>query len=290
MIKKFKESTNKIPIVMLGISLSGFLLFYIIPFFVSFVYALVDNPIRMNYIGAKNFTDLLHNEYFMRGLKNTMLFMLISIPTGMILSLGIAMLVNRKTKWNEWFSLIFLIPLVIPSATTAFFWKNIFAEQGVLNHFLSRFGIQGVDWLQSKYSLLIIIFIFLWKNVGYNMALYISGLNNIPVGYYECASVEGAGAWWKFRKITLVYLTPTTFFVLIMSFVNSFKVFKEIYIITGQYPTEQLYLLQHYMNNMFQSLNYPKLVSSVYILTAIIVLFVLCIFRVENRVSKSLNP
>lgn len=274
---------------MLGISLLGFLAFYVIPFLISFAYVLVNNPIQMRFVGMGNFVELFQNEYFTRGLKNTFVFIVISIPLGMILSLGIALLVNKKSKWNEWFSLIFLIPLVIPSATTAFFWQNIFSKDGVLNNFLSLYGIQSVDWIQSKYGLLIMIFIFLWKNIGYNMALFVSGLNQIPEQYYECASVEGAGIWWKFREITIVYLTPTTFLVLIMSFVNSFKVFKEIYIMTGQYPPEQLYLLQHYMNNMFQSLNYPKLVSAVYVLTVIVIFFVVCIFKLENRVSKNLS-
>lgn len=288
-MKKWKESTNKVPFLMLGVSLCGFLIFYMVPFLVSLIYALVNDPVRMDFVGVRNFVDLFRNEYFMRGLKNTLFFMIVSIPIGMVLSLLIAILVNKKTKWNEWFSFIFLIPLVIPSAATAFFWQNFFAKQGVFNHFLSLFGIEGADWVQSQYGMFIMIGIFLWKNVGYNMALFISGLNSIPAEYYECASAEGAGKWWKFRKITWVYLTPTTFFVLIMSFVNSFKIFKEIYIMTGEYPPKQLYLLQHYMNHMFQSLNYPKLVSSVYILTIMIVLFVLCIFRIENHMSKSLS-
>ena len=133
------------------------------------------------------------------------------------------------------------------------------------------------------------VLIFLWKNIGYNMALFISGLNNIPGQYYECASVEGAGRWWKFRRITLVYLAPTTFLVLIMSFVNSFKVFKEIYIMTGQYPPDSLYMLQHYMNNMFLSLNYSKLASAVYVLTTAIILIVGCMFRIEKRSSNRLR-
>ena len=121
------------------------------------------------------------------------------------------------------------------------------------------------------------------------MALFISGLGSIPEEYYECADVEGAGRLWKFRNITYVYLTPITFLVLIMTFVNSFKVFKEIYIMTGEYPPDSLYVLQHYMNNMFLSLNYSKLVSATYILTIVIVLFVVCIFRAERKLSEDLH-
>lgn len=284
-----RRNRNLIPILMLGASLLGFAVFYLFPFLLSAFYALIDNPIRKEFVGLRNFQELFQNPYFMTGLKNTVLFIAVSIPLNMLLSLGIAMFVNKRTKFNRFISLIFLIPLVIPSAATAFFWQNIFSQHGVLNKFLSLWGIQGEDYFQGQYGLAVMVLMFLWKNIGYNMALFISGLNNIPEQYYECASVEGAGSFWKFRKVTLTYLTPTTFLVLIMSFVNSFKVFKEIYIITGQYPPDSLYMLQHFMNNMFLSLDYSKLVSAVYILTVVVVLLVACIFRIQHKTSARLK-
>lgn len=278
-----------VPAVMLGVSILGFAVFYLFPFLFSASYALIDNPIRREFVGLKNFQELFHNSYFLTGLKNTALFMVISIPLNMALSLGIALFVNKRTKLNRWVSLVFLIPLVIPSAATAFFWQNIFSQHGILNKFLSLWGMQGGDYFQGKQGLGVMVLLFLWKNIGYNMALFINGLNNIPDQYYECAAVEGAGAFWKFRKVTLTYLTPTTFLVFIMSFVNSFKVFKEIYIITGQYPPDSLYMLQHFMNNMFLSLDYSRLVSAVYILTIVIVLLVACVFKVQHKASARLK-
>lgn len=278
-----------IPVYMLSVSVLGFALFYLFPFLFSLFYALMDSPLNMQFAGLKNFVELLNNQYFMRGLKNTAVFMLVSIPLNMILSLAAALMINRLKRYRNTFSLVFLIPLVIPSATTAFFWENIFSRYGILNRFLDRLGITGFDWFQSRYGLGVIIVIFVWKNVGYNMALFISGLNNISSQYYECAAVEGAGGFWQFRKITMTYLAPTAFLVLIMTIVNSFKVFKEIYIITGQYPPDHLYMLQHYMNNMFLSLNYPRLASAIYILTVVIVLLIACLFRAENLVSENLS-
>ena len=283
------KKNNIIPSMMLSISLLGFLFFYLFPFFISLIYGLTDNPINMKFVGLKNFSDLLQNKYFMLGLKNTAIFMVISIPLNILLSLVIALVINKFTKYRNHFSLVFLIPLVIPSATIAFFWENLFSLNGIVNKYLSVFGIEKIDWFQSKYGMLVMIFIFLWKNIGYNMALFISGLNNIPEEYYECADIEGANWFHKFAKITLLYLMPTVFLVLIMTFVNSFKVFKEIYIITGEYPHESLYVLQHYMNNMFLSLNYSKLVSAVYILTIVIVFFVAVVFKAENKFAKDLR-
>ena len=280
---------DRLPWCMLLLSLAGFSLFYSAPFLLSFAYSMIDNPIHREFTGIQNYVDLFHNVYFMRGLKNTGIFMAISIPLNMILSLGIAMTIRSMRRYPDFFSLLFLIPLTIPSATSAFFWENFFGLHGTLNRFLFMFHIEGIDWLNGDYGMAVMVVIFIWKNIGYNMTLFLSGLSSIPEEYYEYADVEGAGKWWKFKNVTLTYLTPTLFLTLIMIFVNSFKVFKEIYIITGEYPPEGLYVLQHFMNNMFLSLNYSKLVSAVYILTVVIVLLVSCIFKAERTLSKDLR-
>lgn len=286
---KRRNWNQAMPWLMLMISLAGFCLFYLVPFIVSFFYSIVDNPINGVFCGLQNYKELFKNQYFLRGLKNTTMFMAISIPLNMALSLGVALIIHNMKRYPKFFSLIFLIPLAIPSATSAFFWESFFGLHGTLNKFLNMFGIAGMNWFDSKYSMIVMVIIFIWKNIGYNMALFLSGLSSIPEQYYEYADVEGAGTLWKFKHITWVYLTPTTFLVLIMTFVNSFKVFKEIYLITGEYPPEGLYVLQHYMNNMFLSLNYSKLASAVYILTIVIVLFVACLFRTERKLSENLH-
>lgn len=285
------KKKNLIPVIMLGISLIGFGFFYFVPFLLSFSYALIDNPIHNQFVGMKNFQELFQNNYFLLGLKNTGYFMVISIPLNLVLSLLIALALYKESeaKGQKYITLIFLIPLVIPSATTAFFWEKLFSEYGIVNKLLNGWGIENINWFQSKYAMTIMIFIFLWKNIGYNMVLFLSGLHNIPIDYYECALLEGATKMQTFKKITLVYLQPTFFLAFIMTFVNSFKIFKEIYIITGEFPHESVYVLQHYMNNMFLSLNYPKLVSASYIVTIAIVILVTVVFRGERRISKNLT-
>ena len=284
-----KLHKNKMAYLMLSASLLGFLFFYIIPYFISMFYAFVDNPLSKRFVELSNYRDLLNNKYFLRGLKNTIIFMCISIPLNMIISLGLAMICNKIKVFSKYLNLVFLIPLAIPSATTAFFWKQVFSLNGFLNKFLGIFNFEAVDWLNSKYSMYIMVFIFLWKNIGYNMILFIAGLNNIPKSYYECAQLEGASRWQQFRIVTLTYLVPTFFLVFIMTFINSFKVFKEIYILTGDNPHENIYILQHFMNNMFMSLNYPKLVSSISILITVIVSLIIVMFIFEGRVSKNLS-
>jgi len=276
---------NAVPILMLLLSAGGFLLFYLAPFVVSLFYAFIESPFSLRFVWFDNFIAVWQNHYFQLGLRNTGVFMAITIPLNIVLSLVIALLVN-KVRWHKSILiLIFLIPLAVPSATTAFFWSNLFAQNGVVNGWMGL----NIDWFGGDCGLFVIALIFLWKNIGYNMALFISGLGDIPVEYYEVARVSGASRFQMFRKITLVYLAPTFFLTLIMSFVNSFKVFKEITIITGKVPPEGMYVLQHYMNNTFLSLNYQKMVSAVYILTILVIVFVGIVFSGEKKLSRNLQ-
>lgn len=194
--KKKKENGKRFsvsfPVTALGISLAGFALFYLLPFLVSARYAFVDNPVQKNFVGMKNFTELFQNEFFMRGLKNTVIFMAAAIPLSMVCSLLLALAIKRLGKWGSVFVVLFLIPLVLPSAATVNFWGKLFAAHGVLNHLLSQAGVQGPDWLQSHYAMGVMVFLFVWKNLGYHAVLFLTGLSGIPEEYYQCASVFGA--------------------------------------------------------------------------------------------------
>jgi multiple sugar transport system permease protein len=163
------------------------------------------------------------------GLKNTGIFMAICVPLNMALPLGMAMLLQKAGKLTSLFGLIFLLPLVIPSGSVAHFWRSVFGINGIING--AFFPDAPVNWLNTNLSRTLITGVFVWKNAGYNMILFLAGLKSIPQEYYEYASVEGVGALAKFFRITLVYISPTAFLVFIMSIINSFKSFKEIYLI-----------------------------------------------------------
>jgi len=266
--------------------LIGFIIFYIWPFIISLSYAFLDRPVNGSFVGIQNFLDLFQNRAYLKGLGNTLRFIGISVPFNMALSLAIAMLINKMRRHKEMFSLIFLVPLVIPSGSMVFFWKSLFAYDGALNGLLNSFGIAKVNWLDSSLALFVMVLIFIWKNLGYNMVLYLSGLAGIPRDYYEAAWVDGAEPWKTFRHITLPHLAATSVLVLIMSIINSFKVFKEIFLITGSYPHESIYTLQHFMNNMFSSLNYPRLTTATTVLVVIIALFTQTLLRLERKASQ----
>ena len=203
-----------------------------------------------------------------------------------IFPLAMALLLYKTTKMKSIFGLIFLLPLVIPSGSVAHFWKSVFGLNGIING--AFFPAAPVNWLDTEWCRTLITTVFIWKNAGYNMILFLAGLSAIPGEYYEYAAVEGAGAISKFFRITLVYITPTAFLVFIMSVINSFKSFKEIYLICGAYPHQSIYMLQHYMNNQFSAVNYQKLTSAAYVLSIFIIALVLMLYHLQNKRAAEL--
>jgi len=267
-------------------SLVGLLGFYVIPFVLSISLAVVDNSVLWNFVWMQNFKEVLSSGAFQTALKNTGIFMALCVPLNMVMPLFIALLLNSTKSLRTSFGVIALIPLVIPTGSTVHFWQSLFGLNGLINSLL--FPDNPVNWLNTDYARWIIVFIFIWKNAGYNMVLFLAGLTSIPKEYYECASLEGAGSMRRFFMITLVYLTPTAFLVLVMSIINSFKSFKEIYLLSGEYPHSSIYMLQHYMNNQFGASNYQKLASASYILSIFIVAMVLGLFLGQNKASRYL--
>jgi multiple sugar transport system permease protein len=266
-------------------SLAGFLIFFLIPFAGSLYYACtVDGSLSFD-----NFIYTLQNEAFQLALKNTLLFLLICVPLNTVLPLLIAMAVKSLGGQSRLFRAAYISPLVVPVASVAIFWTILFAPGGTVNQALGYFGLPETDFLHSGWAVFVVALIYLWKNLGYMMVLYLAGLSEIPASYYEAASMDGAGGFQKFRRITVPCLWPTIFFVLVLSVVNCFKVFREMFLITGAYPDESVYMLQHYMNNMFRNTDYARLTSAAFIITAIIVLFLFAMFRLNRRAQKNLE-
>ena len=128
-----------------------------------------------------------------------------------------------------------------------------------------------------------IVLIFIWKNVGFNIILFQTGLDLIPKDYYEYAAIEGAGRVRQFFMVTLVYLQPTFLLVFILSIVNSFKIFREIYLLTGTHPSLNIYLMQHFLNNQFANLNYQRMASASFFTFIFIFLLVAVLYRLQQR-------
>ena len=179
-----------------------------------------------------------------------------------------------------------LNPMMVPVASIVLIWQVMFSYNGALNTYLGWFGIDKIDWMKSNWSRIVILILFLWKNLGYNMVLFISAISAVPNEQLESAKMDGANAVRRFFSIKLPYLWPTIFFVGIMSLINSFKIFREVYLLTGDYPVNELYMLQHFMNNMFSHLDNAKLTAAAIIMCIAMIIIVGGLFIAENRLGR----
>lgn len=268
-------------------SLIGFSVFYLIPFVLGFYQSFTDGAIGGQLVGFRNYADLLHSASFRKAAGNTMLFTAVGVPLLIILSMTLAILLNRSLYLRSWLRTSFMLPLVVPVASVVTVWQVFFDWNGTLNAWLHELGMARVDWMQSNWSMSIVVVMYVWKNIGYDMILLLAGLQSIPKDYYETASLEGAGRFRQFRHITVIYLTPTLFFVLLISIINSFKVFRETYLLAGDYPYDRLYMLQHYMNNMFFELDVQKLTAAATLMVGCIVMLTSGLLRAERRFREN---
>lgn len=270
-------------------SVLGVLLFFVVPFGIVVYYSVMSSPINGEFVAMDNFISLVHNPAFQTAAKNTATFCLIAVPLAVVLGLGLALILEQKIPGKSLFRTFFLSPMMVPVASVVLVWQVIFHESGTLNQFFSVFGVQAVDWLKSPYCQLVIVILFLWKNLGYNMILFMAALANIPKELLEVADVEGASATHKFFHIKLRYLSPTVLFVTILSIINCFKIFREVYLLAGSYPYEGLYTLQHYMNNTFIHLNYQKLSAAAVLLALVMIVLIALLFKVEDSFGKDVE-
>ncbi|RKN63006.1 carbohydrate ABC transporter permease [Paenibacillus ginsengarvi] len=279
-----KDST--VAWLFLGPSGIGFGLFYLIPFVMGVVYSFMDSSVGGHFVGLDNYRELLASSSFRKAASNTFYFSAVSVPLMLVLSLSLAMLLNENVYFRKWLRTSYVMPLVVPVASIILIWQMLFDWNGSMNAWLNLFGFDRVDWMKSNAARNVVIVVYLWKNIGYNVILFLAGLQQIPKDYYETAQVEGAGRLRQFASITLVNLTSTTFFVVMMSIINSFKVFRETYLIAGDYPHDSIYMLQHYMNNMFASLDIQKMTAAATLMVGCILLIVMGLFALERRYRK----
>lgn len=272
-----------------GPSFLGMLVFYVVPFCVVIYYSLIRGAMDSSFAGIQNYINVIKNGAFRIAVKNTAAFSFAAVPLAVILALALAMMLEARIPLKSQFRSFFLSPMMVPIASIILVWQVLFHENGAVNEFLAIFGADKIDWLKSDSCMIVIVLLFLWKNLGYNMILFMAALNNIPRGLIEAAELDGAGEWFIFFHIRLRYLSPTTLFVTILSIINSFKVFREVYLLTGDYPYQKLYMLQHFMNNMFNSLDYQKLSAAAILLALAIIVLILILFAVEDHFGKDVE-
>ncbi len=270
-------------------SILGVFLFFVLPFGVVIWYSLIDSPMNRSFVFLENYKALLQNGSFLLAAGNTAVFSAVAVPLAVVLSLLLALLLESGIPGKSVFRVIFLSPVVVPIASVVLIWQVIFHYQGALNSILVRVGLIRIDWLRSSCNYLVVVVLFLWKNLGYNMVLFAAALGNVPKELLEAASIDGAGPFYRFFRIKLRFLSPTILFVTILSLINSFKVFREVWLLAGDYPLEGMYLLQHFINNTFGRLEYDKLSSAAVIMSLAMMAVIGILFLAEDRFGKDVE-
>ncbi len=268
-------------------SVLGVSVFFVLPFAVVVYYSLTD--LGGQFVFLDNFKNLFRNQVFRLAAMNTLRFSAAAVPLAVILAIVLALLLEARIPMKSYFRTFFLSPMMVPVASVVLIWQVLFSYNGTLNVLLTHYGADKIDWLQSEYAPIVVVLLFLWKNLGYNMILFMAGIANIPKELLEVADVAGAGELYKFFHIKLRYLSPTVLFVTILSLINSFKVFREVYLLTGNYPYTSLYTLQHFMNNMFGSMDYQKLSAAAVIMAIAMVILIAALFAAEDWFGRDVE-
>ena len=261
-------------------SFLGIMMFFIVPFIIVIYYSLIDGNTSANFVGLQNYENLMNNSAFRMSMKNTGLFSLTAVPAVVILALLLAVLLDSNVPYKSTFRTIFLSPMIVPAASVILIWQVLFDYNGVVNDITYLFGADPVEWLKSDFGYIVVVLLFLWKNIGYNMIMFMSALAAVPKGVLEVAMLDGCGPVRRFFTIT---------YVTIMSLINSFKVFREVYLLTGDYPYETMYTLQHFMNNTFQSFDYQKLSSAAVVLCLIMIAIIGVMLWADDRIGRGIE-
>ncbi|MDD3797520.1 MAG: sugar ABC transporter permease [Lachnospiraceae bacterium] len=270
--KKWKKSLAGIGFLLPG--LAGVVYFTLLPY-LEVIRRSFQSAVTSEWVGLKNYQEVFGNTAFRMAAWNTIRFTTICIPLLVCLSLVLAVVLQKLKFAKNFLKSSFLIPVAIPAASVVLVWKVLFHSNGLLNVVIQWFGGEGISWMNSNYAFLVLVISYLWKNLGYDMVLWMAGLSGISTEIYEAAHVDGAGEWSCFFKITLPNLKPSLYTISVLSFLNSFKVFREAWLVAGDYPNPSMYLLQHLYNNWFRDLSFDKIAATAVINGAVVFVLIL---------------
>lgn len=261
-------------------------LFFFLPVAASFLLSFTDfdiyaiaNLANVRLVGVRNYTRLLESPIFWIALKNTFYFVLVGGPLTMAVSLGAALLVNaRLVRFKGFFRTMYFAPFITTLVAVAIVWRYLYHRQyGLVNYALGAVGIHPIDWLgDPHWAMPAIILLAVWKNFGYNMLIFIAGLQAIPEELYEAAYLDGAGPWRQFRHVTWPMLAPTLLFVSLITMIGFFQLFAEPYVMTAGGPlrsTTSLVLLMYEEGFRWWRMGYAAAVT--FVLFVVILAFML---------------
>jgi multiple sugar transport system permease protein len=289
---------NRAVILFLGPALVAIGVFFFLPVLAAFVLSFTDFDIYAlgsfafaRFVGFKNYAQLLSDPLFWKAFRNTLEFLLIGGPLSIGVSLAAALMIQSKlVRWKGFFRTAFFTPVVTTLVAVAVIWRFIYHPRfGLLNYLLSFVGITGVDWLGDQHwAMPAIILMAVWKNFGYNMVIFIAGLQNIPAELYEAASIDGAGRLQQLRTITVPLLAPTTVYISILTMIGYFQLFSEPYVMTQGGPlnsTLSIVLLMYQQGFRWWNMGYSAALA--FVLFAFILIGSVIQSRVQKRWEAS---
>ena len=263
----------------------GCLLFYVLPFALVLRYSVTQGVgASQHFVGADNYVSIWSNEMFRLAFGNTMRFLLVGLSLILVVSYAIALLLKNQARKHRLLKSVLLFPYIMPVVGVVLVVDLVCGEVGLLNKALLAIDVPVTDWLNSPASFWVVIALYIWKNAGYSVILLLSGLAMIPEDQYAAAQIDGTSGFQQFWYITVSQMWYAVFFTMVFSLINAFKCFREIFLIGGSHPNENIYMLQHFINNCFENLSYPKLaVASVLLLIVVTAVFALMYFWVNRK-------
>ena len=252
-------------------SLAGTAVFVLLPY-VDVVRRSFFEAAGGRFVAMQNYVTVVGNSAFRLASFNTLRFLVICVPLLVLVSLFCSMLIAGLKEEGTVFKTSLLVPLAIPVASIVLLWKLFFHPQGMVNQITALFGMAGIDWINGDTAFGVLVFTYVWKNLGYDVVLWVAGLAAISDELYEAARVDGAGILARFLYVTLPGLSKTAFLVVSLSVFNSFKVFREAYLIAGEYPHESIYMLQHLFNHWYVTLDIQKMSAASVLLLLVVAL------------------
>lgn len=269
-------------------SLIGVSVFVLAPF-ADVVRRSFLTAVTAEWIGLGNYRTVFANQAFRLAVRNTVRFTAVCLPLLIGISLFLAVQMSRLQK-PELVKSMFLFPLAMPAATVVLVWKMLFAEQGFLNGLLIKLGLltleNPVDYMGTGAAFWVLVFSYLWKNMGYTIVLWLAGIFAVSTDMKEASRVDGASERQCFWLVVFPNLKGSLYTITVLSFLNSFKVFREAYLVAGSYPHESMYLLQHLFNNWFVNLELDKMAAAAVCVGTVMFLVILILQRFWDQSGK----